>query len=639
FEFPIRRDFNHFTMFGACRMLRSRTVQQVRSVSTSGGSSKIGRVFAGTLVVLGTGSAAAVYLLDIPIGESIDSVLPKGWQLFHKAAPAIERKHVILPLEPRPLKPFPDSIPAVSKKDDDNNKTEKEKPKKESIPPTKKPIRPPTLEEREESIKSALISAEKRVKTATQAKALSMDAIDEHIKTLRNAIQGGLAGDWDSVRNANERVANCRSEDKAEENDARNYIDMLKGVLKELSPHLNGHPIIRSALSSAAKLEKELDEMAYSIKMVESEQIFSLEYADLVQSARGRFADELRAVLPSFDWDGESKMKKVQLNALLTHAHLRLDQLRRELIESKLREESRLENALKKEMAKREKVIEGEKKLSEDNEAELLRRLKIVEEEHATRLDQMVRAQRELSKIEKEQEIVEAVTIERQKHSHKLAVAQSKVEGIEEALKRRIVLDGENRRSKQTWLACHELMESIEYGTKGGKTMEKRKRPIGEQLKRLGEVSEGDNFVSAVISTVSEKVKKEGEFTREDLENRFEKVYTIARRVSFIPENGSTIWGYFTSWIRSTITFPFPIKENDRIDWLTTDNVLLLDTARSLVKKKKYLEASKLMELLKGEAKLIALSWSSDVRSLEESLFLIRLLTVHSALQSVRSTY
>lgn len=89
------------------------------------------------------------------------------------------------------------------------------------------------------------------------------------------------------MRNANERVANCRSEDKAEENDARNYIDMLKGVskrnenmnkfgmqvLKELSPHLNGHPIIRSALSSAAKLEKELDEMAYSIKMVESEQV------------------------------------------------------------------------------------------------------------------------------------------------------------------------------------------------------------------------------------------------------------------------------------------------------------------------------------------------------------------------------
>lgn len=39
---------------------------------------------------------------------------------------------VILPLEPRPLKPLPDSIPVVSKKDDDNNKIEKEKPKKEN---------------------------------------------------------------------------------------------------------------------------------------------------------------------------------------------------------------------------------------------------------------------------------------------------------------------------------------------------------------------------------------------------------------------------------------------------------------------------------------------------------------------------
>ncbi|GMS80095.1 hypothetical protein PENTCL1PPCAC_2270 [Pristionchus entomophagus] len=620
-------------MFGAHRMLRLRAIQQVRHASTgSGGSVKVGRILAGTLVAVGSGSGALIYFLDIPIGESIDSVLPKGWQIFHKTAPAIERKHVILPLEPRPLKPFPDSDPVESKKDDDNKKVEpkKENPVK-SIPVPKKA----TLEEREESIKCALICAEKRVKTATQAKALSMDAIDEHIKTLRNAIQGGLSGDWDSVRNANERVANCRAEDKAEENDARNYIDMLKGVLKESSPHLNGHPIIRSALSSAAKLEKELDEMAYSIKMVESEQIFSLEYADLVQSARGRFADELRAVLPSFDWDGESKMKKVQLNALLTHAHLRLDQLRRELIESKLREESKLESALKAEMAKRE----GEKKMSVDNEAELVRRLKIVEEEHNKRLDQMVRAQRELSKIEKTQEIQEALMAERQKHSHKLAVAQSKVDGIEEALKKRVVLDEENRRSKQTWLACYELIESIEYGVKGGKTMEKRKRPIGEQLKRLQEVSEGDKYVSTIVSTISERAKKEGEFTREDLDTRFEKVYRVARRVSFVPESGSTIWEYFISWIRSTITLSFPINDNQSIDWISMDNVLLLDSARSLVKKKKYLEAAKLMELLKGEARLVASSWSSDIRSLEESLFLVRLLTAHSSLQSIRSTY
>ncbi|GMT10648.1 hypothetical protein PFISCL1PPCAC_1945, partial [Pristionchus fissidentatus] len=633
--------FLHFTMFGASRILRLRTVQQIRQSSTSsGGSSKVGRLFLGTLAVVGTGSAAAVYFLDIPIGESIDSYLPKGWQVFHKATPAIERKHVILPLERRPLKPLPESSPVESKKDDDKKKVEAKKTVKPAPPPEpKKAIRPPTLQEREDSVKAALVSAEKHVKAATQAKALSMDAIDTHIKTLRNAIQGGLAGDWDSVRNANERVFNARAEDKAEENDARNFIDMLKGVIKESSPHLNGHPLVRSAINTATKLEKELDEMAYSIKMVESEQIFALEYADLVQSARGRFADELRAVLPSFDWDGESKMKKAQLNALLTHAHLRLDQLRRELIESKIREESKLESALKVELAKREKVMEGQRKLSEDNETELLRRLKIVEDEHAARLDQMIRAHRELSKIEKEQEIGEAVTIERQKHSHKLAVAQSKVDGIEEALKRRVVLDAENRRSKQTWLACHDLIESIEYGTKGGNTMEKRKRPIGEQLKRLQEVSAGDSAVSSIIAAVSERAKKEGEFTREDIENRFEKVYRVARRVAFVPESGSTIVGYVESWLRSTITLSFPVKDNERVDWSTTDNIVLLDTARSLVKKKKYLEAAKLMNMLKGEAKLVASDWSSSVRSLEESLFLVRLLTAHSALQSVRSTY
>ncbi|GMR63218.1 hypothetical protein PMAYCL1PPCAC_33413, partial [Pristionchus mayeri] len=457
------------------------TIQQVKLSHFSLKSRfivRVGRFVAVTLGGIGAVSAAGVYFLDIPIGESIDSVLPKGWQIFHKASPAIERKHVILPLEPRLLKPLADLAAADSKKEDECKLAEhKEETPATPVSVSNKPIRTPTLEEREESIKAALVSAERRVKTATKAKALSMDAIDEHIKTLRNAIQGGLSGDWESVRNANERVGNCRAEDKAEENDARNYIDMLKGILKESSPHLNGHPIIRSALKSAAKLEKELDEMAYSIKMVESEQIFALEYADLVQCARGRFAEELKAVLPAFDWDGETKMKKAQLNALLAHAHLRLDQLRREVIESRMREESRLECALKAEMAKRDKVMEGEKKMSEENEAGLLRRLKKVEEEHAKRLDQMVRAHRELSKIEKEQEVKEAITVERKMHSRKLAMAQSKVDGMEEALKRRIVLDAENRRSKHTWLACHNLMESIEYGRKGGRRWRRGRNP------------------------------------------------------------------------------------------------------------------------------------------------------------------
>lgn len=48
--------------------------------------------------------------------------------------------------------------------------------------------------------------------------------------------------------------------------------------------------------------------------------------------------------------------------------------------------------------------------------------------------------------------------------------------------------DAENRRSKQFWIACHNLIDTIVHGRKAGGTMDERRAPLGENLKVLEEV-------------------------------------------------------------------------------------------------------------------------------------------------------
>ena len=64
----------------------------------------------------------------------------------------------------------------------------------------------------------------------------------------------------------------------------------------------------------------------------------------------------------------------------------------------------------------------------------------------------------------------------------------SRLEGIEEALGSRVALDNENRRAKQFWIACHNLIDTLKHGNKAGNNIDERRLPLNESLNLLKEV-------------------------------------------------------------------------------------------------------------------------------------------------------
>ncbi|VDP30866.1 unnamed protein product, partial [Heligmosomoides polygyrus] len=136
--------------------------------------------------------------------------------------------------------------------------------------------------------------------------------------------------------------------------------------------------------------------------------------------------------------------------------------------------------------------VEVEKAVMEKRsswEIELEDQLRRTAAAHSEHLEQVIRTQRQLFEIEHNQKVEEAIRLERDLHSREVGAALSRLAGIESALNSRVALDSENRRAKQFWIACHNLMESIKHGNKSGDDMEGRRLPLNDSLSLLKQVT------------------------------------------------------------------------------------------------------------------------------------------------------
>lgn len=80
-----------------------------------------------------------------------------------------------------------------------------------------------------------------------------------------------------------------------------------------------------------------MDELNQLVQKARSESRILNQYKDLIEQSRRQFASELNAVLPDVDLKAkEGKLSEDDLNALITHAHLRVDQLKRQLTDQQV---------------------------------------------------------------------------------------------------------------------------------------------------------------------------------------------------------------------------------------------------------------------------------------------------------------
>uniref|UniRef100_A0A914RY82 MICOS complex subunit MIC60 n=1 Tax=Parascaris equorum TaxID=6256 RepID=A0A914RY82_PAREQ len=168
--------------------------------------------------------------------------------------------------------------------------------------------------------------------------------------------------------------------------------------------------------------------------------------------------------------------------------------------------------------------------------------------------------------------------------------------------------DVENRRSKQFWIACQNLVDSIVYGRKGGIDIEARRKPLASesfvyfQLQVIKEASNGDEFVSCLLEALPNDAIYNGVYTEQDLKTRFHHLYRAARRVAKVDEGGAGLTGYLISTLRSAVTLDLPRK-------------------------------------FSLDPQLLARDWVVDTRNYLQARLIAGLLVTHAAATNIRSIY
>uniref|UniRef100_A0A0N5AXM9 MICOS complex subunit MIC60 n=1 Tax=Syphacia muris TaxID=451379 RepID=A0A0N5AXM9_9BILA len=514
----------------------------------------------------------------------------------------------------------------------------------------------------EMSLKAALVSAESRVKVASTAKVATIAAITEHARLLQEAASHEAI--WDKVSEAVERVNAVSREDLAEENEARNYLDNLRRVINDgkLDKVTRYTPLIVNAIETVNKLDEQLDELKLAVRKSRDESRKVGQFRDLIEQSRRIYADELKDLLPGFDNTSKGgTLSEDELNMLIAHAHLKVTQLRQRLSEQQAREEKNIAKAVEQqrladaEIAKDELSLElkrlknqsdaeFEKKLlakRQEWEEETQERLRDAAAKYEEHLEQVVKFQRQLSDIEQTAKIDEAVGAERKWNCEQIAEAQKKLEGIQVALSSRLAADLEHCRSKQFWIACQNLIDSVIHGKKGGLTPDERRNPLSSELEVIKESSAGDKYVESIASAFSDEILSEGVYPEQDLKTRFAYVYKVARRVAKIDDNGGGILRYLGSYIQNLITFDLPrnYSSQDKIDPDTLDTYEILSRTKYFVDHGDLTSAIRIAQLLKGESARIARDWIHDTRAHLEARFLVELLLAHAAVLNVRTTY
>ncbi|KAK5972332.1 MICOS complex subunit MIC60 [Trichostrongylus colubriformis] len=500
-------------------------------------------------------------------------------------------------------------------------------------------------EELESSLLSAIQSAETRVRAATEAKIRTIAAINEHAALVKATVDEPQNADWEKVTSALQHAESLAHKDGVAEADGRNCIDSLRKVISRgrKDPTTAKNPLLINATETANKLSHQLDELDGLVMKARQESTILNQYKDLIEHSRNQFALEMKSILPNVDVNAKNKnLTEEELNALIAHAHLKVDHLRRQLSEQQVREEQHIARAIADQREADERIaaerlklelqriqqqndVEVERAVMQKRSAwenELEEQLRRTAAAHSEHLEQVIRTQRQLFEIEHSQKLEEAIKVERDHHSREVGAALSRLEGIESALNTRVALDSENRRAKQFWIACHNLIESIKHGNKAGEDMEQRRLPLEEPLALLKQCEHADAFVDTLITSFPEISKKKGVYTEQDLKNRFKKIYKLGRRTAAIEDNGGTLTG-----------------DDDMIDPSTVNNLEVLARAKWYVDHDDFDGAIRVSQLLHGEPALAIRDWLSDARAYLETRLLAQLLVAHAAVSSIRSTY
>lgn len=535
-----------------------------------------------------------------------------------------------------------------------------------SIAPMKRDdFDPNFIATKNKELEAALVAAieivEKKVRIAKESKLKTIAATREHAALLKKAVDDAQGGNWSAVSKALENAESFAKGDQKDEYDARNSLDNLEKIVLEGKecPFTSDNKLIVLATETANKLNKQLDELNLLAEAARTRSRIATQYKVLVEESRRQFAEQLKKISPHIDIQ-EGKMTASEMKAVIDHARAEVDSLHRRLIEEQLDAERKIAKAVEAQrlalskLAKQELETEQARTRHSETdgnseiiaaraawESELKERLARAAAAHEEHMQQVLLVQKQISNAEMAAKVDEAVHTERRRHARQIGRSQSKLEGMEIALASRNAMDSLNRRTKHSWLACQNVVNSVINGRSDEEDMQMRRLPLAAQLIVIKEANSDDEFIEALISSLPNESIYEGVYTEADLKERFVKVEKVVRSVAHINEHNAGPFAYGLSYVRSKLRID-PRKKmssKDRIDPKRMDTNEILDRAKYFLQRNDLKSTVRLMQLLGGEAARVAHDWIKDTRMHLETKMIAEALVAHSTINGIRTTY
>ncbi|XP_034036869.1 MICOS complex subunit MIC60-like [Thalassophryne amazonica] len=353
---------------------------------------------------------------------------------------------------------------------------------------------------------------------------------------------------------------------------------------------------------------------------------------------------------------GSGKLSADDLNALIAHAHCRIEKLNQELAEQRVREQVHIDSALRQQKvehqkalersvnttllhAKEEARLEQERKLSELREvmeAEMRTQLRRQAAAHTDHVTDVLRVQEQELRAEAEQ-VLTSKLFDQETHFHQMSqehvdnftldmnAAYARLKGMEEAIDSHVIAEEEACKAHQLWLSVEALSYTLQSADMDSLTV-----PLANAAQAVRD-SCHDEFALALASALPEESLQRGVYSEASLRSRFNSLRSLVRRVSLIDESHNSLYQYFLSYVQAALLFeekqeapPAQLRRED------LDTFKLLSYASYCLEHGDLELAAKLVNQLRGEARRVVEDWLTEVRLTLETRQAVSLLSAYA---------